>query len=142
MMRRGQTCNGASKRMLLSSKTVLNIGQWNVRTMYEAGRAGVIAREMTNYGLAILGVSETHWTLSGETHLQDGITVLYSGRTEENAVHSEGVGFFLTKKSYRSLIEWSPVSSRIIRAIFRTSNKRINLVIIQCYAPTNDAEVT
>ena len=73
---------------MLSSKTVLNIGQWNVRTMYEARRASVVAREMNNYGLAILGVSETHWTQSGETRLQDGITVLYSGRTEENAIHT------------------------------------------------------
>lgn len=40
----------------------------------------------------------------------------------------------------RALIGWRPVSSRIIRASFATKKKKIKLNVIQCYAPTNDAE--
>jgi hypothetical protein len=107
--------------------------------MYEGGSALVIAGEMRRYNLAILGVSETHWTQSGETRLQSGETVIFSGHTEENAIHSEGVGFFLSKEASKALIQWEPVSSRIIVAKFRTQEKKINLVVIECYAPTNDA---
>ena len=37
-------------------------------------------------------------------------------------------------------IGWEPVDSRIITARFTTKKKDIKLNIIQCYAPTNDAE--
>nr|KAG5711928.1 hypothetical protein BaRGS_026369 [Batillaria attramentaria] len=39
-----------------------------------------------------------------------------------------------------SLIGWEPVNSRIITAKFITKKKYIKLIIIQCYAPINDAE--
>jgi len=41
----------------------------------------------------------------------------------------------------RALIGWELVNSRIIKAKFTTRKKDIRLNIIQCYAPTNDAEV-
>ena len=41
----------------------------------------------------------------------------------------------------RALIGWELVNSRIVTAKFTTRKKDIRLNIIQCYAPTNDAEV-
>jgi len=52
---------------------------------------------------------------------------------------TEGVSFFLSKEASKALKQWKPVSSRIIVAKFRTGEKKINLVVIECYAPTNDA---
>ena len=46
----------------------------------------------------------------------------------------------LAPEAYRTLIGWEPVTSRIITAKFTTKKKDIRLNIIQCYAPTNDAE--
>nr|KAG5701564.1 hypothetical protein BaRGS_024814 [Batillaria attramentaria] len=46
----------------------------------------------------------------------------------------------LAPEAQRALIGWEPVNSRIITAKFITKKKDINLNIIQCYAPTNDAE--
>ena len=41
---------------------------------------------------------------------------------------------------HAALISWEPVNSCIITAKFTTKKKDIRLNIIQCYAPTNDAE--
>ena len=46
----------------------------------------------------------------------------------------------LTPEAHAVLIGWEPASSRTITAKFTTKKKDIILNIIQCYAPTNDAE--
>ena len=65
---------------------------------------------------------------------------MYSGHTMDGAPHTEGVGLMLAPEAQRALIGWEPVSSRIITAKFTSKRKNINLHIIQCYAPTNDAD--
>ena len=59
---------------------------------------------------------------------------------DDNAIHSEGVAIMISKEAQRTLIGWEPVSPRIITSRFRTTPKRISLNIIECYAPTNDAD--
>ena len=54
--------------------------------------------------------------------------------------HTEGVALMLAPEAHGALIGWKPVNSRIITAKFNTKKKDIGLNIIQCYAPTNDAE--
>ena len=125
---------------LANTKTTINIGAWNVKTMYEAGRAAQVAAEMRNYNIALLGLSETRWLQAGEVRLQTGELVLYSGHEEEGANHTEGVGFMLSKHAQRALIGWEAHGPRIIKASFRTKKKDINMNIIQCYAPTNNYE--
>lgn len=46
----------------------------------------------------------------------------------------------LSKDAEKALIGWEPVSSRMMKAKFRTSNKRIKLSVIMCYAPTKDTD--
>lgn len=125
---------------LLTSKKTLRLGNWNVRTMYEAGKTAQIANEMKNYKISILGLSETRWTNSGQLRLASGETVLYSGHEDENASHTEGVALMLTKEAQRSLISWEAAGPRIIVALFKTTQKKIKLHIVQCYAPTNEAD--
>lgn len=95
---------------------------------------------MRTYGLAILGLGETRWTNAGHTRLTTGETLLYSGREEEDAPHMEGVALMLAKQAQKALIEWEPLGPRMIRATFKTSNAKIKLNIVQCYAPTNDSK--
>lgn len=71
--------------------------------------------------------------------LTTGEMVLYSGHTEEDAHHTEGVAIMLAPEAQRSLIGWKPVNSIIITAQFATQKDNIKLNIIQCYTPTNDA---
>ena len=121
-------------------RKISRIGTWNVRTMFQTGKTREVAKEFMTYKLDILGISETRWTGNGKNILNTGETVLYSGHEEEDARHSEGVGFMLSKKAAKALLEWEPAGPRIISARFRTNKKRINLHVINCYAPTNDKD--
>ena len=81
-----------------------------------------------------MGISETHWTGQGTMQLADGETIIYSGRDDDN--HREGVGILMSKHAAASLMEWTPISERVIQARFYS--KYIKLTIIHIYAPTED----
>ena len=123
----------SAKLCALGPKTMLRIGAWNVRTMYETSKTAQVINEMKRYRLDILGIGECRWTGSGRLTTSDGSLILYSGHQDTN---SHGVAIILSREKPRTLIEWEPVSERIIRARF--DSKFCKLIIIQCYAPTND----
>ena len=60
-----------------------------------------------------------------------GETVLHS-RMDKGENHEGGVGFTLSRDAVQSLLEWEPVSERIIRVRF--SSKRQQVAVLQCYA--------
>ena len=121
-------------------RKISRIGTWNVRTMYQTGKTKEVAREFRAYKMDILGIAETRWTGMGRVKLRTGETVLYSGHEDENADHTEGVGLMLSNKAANALLSWEPEGSRIITARFRTNKKKINLNVINSYAPTNVQE--
>ncbi|XP_062602942.1 craniofacial development protein 2-like [Saccostrea cucullata] len=123
-------------KSILSTRTKLKIGFWNVRTMYEAGKQAQVVREMKNNKLHILGVSECRWTDFGKIMTNSGEVIIYSGRKDGR--HHEGVAIILSKAAGKSLIEYHPVSERMMRA--RLDTKPIKTSIIQVYSPTNEAE--
>ena len=125
---------------LLTPWTLARLATWNIRTMYETGKTVQVAREMKNYKIGALGLSETRWLQSGQLRLSSGEQLLYSGHIEDGAPHTEGVALMQASEAHAALIGWEPVNSRIITAKFTTRKKDIRLNIIQCYAPTNDAE--
>ena len=122
---------------LMSPKTPTRIGTWNVQTMYQVGKCDQIVAEMSRYKLEILGISEARWTGSGKVRLASGATVLFSGPPEDSP-HEKGVALILSKDAARALMEWEPVSDRIITA--RLASKCQNTTVIQVYAPTDAAE--
>ena len=124
---------------ILSTRTTTTIGTWNVRTMYEAGKTAQVVAEMRNYGLNILGICESRWTGSGKKRLISGETLLFTGHEEEDAPHTHGVALMLSKTAERALIGWEAHGPRIMTASFRTKKRRLNMNIIQCYAPTNES---
>ena len=117
---------------LLSPNTAIRIATWNVRTIYETGKAAQVAREMERYKVEILGRSEVRWNIAGRTTLASGETVLHSGPPEENVVHRHGVGFMLTKKASKSLVEWEPVGKRIITARFESKFQKVTNSSMLC----------
>ncbi|CAH8515410.1 unnamed protein product [Schistosoma haematobium] len=123
---------------LLTTRATIYLGTWNVRTMWDTGRAFQIAAEMRRYNLEVLGISETHWTQVGQQRLTTGELLLYSGHEEENAPHTQGVALMLSKQAQNALIGWESHGQRIIKASFTTKKEGISVNIIQCYAPTND----
>ena len=118
---------------LLGPKTKISIGTWNVRTMNEASKLAQVIREMKRYRLDILGVSECRWTGSGRQVTHDGSTILYSGHED---THIRGVALVITKEKANTLMEWDPISDRMIKARFNF--KCCKLTIILCYAPSNE----
>ncbi|CAH8466653.1 unnamed protein product [Schistosoma haematobium] len=124
--------------LLLTTRATIYLGTWNVRTMWDTGRAFQIAAEMRRYNLEVLGISETHWTQVGQQRLTTGELLLYSGHEEENAPHTQGVALMLSKQAQNALIGWESHGPRIIKASFKTKKEGISMNIIQCFAPTND----
>jgi len=104
--------------------------------MFATSRTTQVLREMQSYKLHILGVSECRWTGFGQLTMGTGETILYSGRDDDQ--HKAGVALILKKGLKKALIEWQPVNERLKRARF--NGKHTKLSIIQCYAPTNDAD--
>ena len=66
--------------------------------------------------------------------LQGGERVVYVG--DEEAQQGE-VAFMMSLRAKRALMEWMPISKRIIKARFYSKHKK--LMVIQAYAPTNNA---
>jgi hypothetical protein len=64
---------------LLNTKSASILETWNVRTMYQSGKAAQIAKEMHKYKIEVMGLSETRWISTGKTILATGEVVLYSG---------------------------------------------------------------
>jgi hypothetical protein len=57
-----------------------------------------------------------------------GKKFIYSGWENEDNRHQEGVGFILSKKANQSMIDWKPVSSRIIVARFKSNVRNVTVI--------------
>ena len=68
--------------------------------------------------------------------LPEGDTIIYSGRDDDN--HRQEVGILMSKSVVGALMEWTPISERIIQA--GEYSKYIKLTVIHVYAPTEDAD--
>lgn len=84
-----------------------------------------------------MGISETHWTGQGKVELANRESIIYSGRDDDNH-QRQGVGILMYKRAARALIDWTPVSERVIQA--RYHSQHIKLTVVHIYAPTEDAE--
>ena len=115
----------------------VNIGCWNVRTLYSIGKSSQLAREMDKYKIDVMGISECRWMGQGKVKMNTGESVIFSVR--EDNIHRHGVTMMMTKKSEQALMEWKPISDIIIYARF--FSRYVKLSIIQVYAPTNEANV-
>ena len=123
------------KESLIEPKAKIRMGAWNVRTMYDTSKTAQVIREMKRYGLDILGISECRWNGSGRRVTNDGSVILYSGHRD---AHIRGVALIISKEKANTLLEWEPISDRVIRSRFKS--KYCKLTVLQCYAPTNEAD--
>jgi exonuclease III len=121
----------------LKQKT--KIGCWNVRTLRESGRLKQVEKVMSDCGMEIIGLGEVSWKDFGEITTQNGNTLLCPGPSGGDVEHQNGVGLLLSKTARMNLIEWEPISDRTMTASFRSLFR--NIAIIQCYAPTEIAEI-
>lgn len=91
--------SGTMKMSICKSQEKLNLGTWNVRNLYEAGKLANIVQEMKRLKINILGISETWWPNSGKCETDD---VTYTGNT--SAQHRNQIDFILINKRFSSSI--------------------------------------
>ena len=106
---------GALTADALKPKTTTRVGFWNVRTLYQTGKLAQATKEFDSYNLDLLGLSEVRWTGHDKRRLASKHLFLYSGRDNH---HEEGVGLLISKKLSKSLIGWTPLGSRLLKARF------------------------
>jgi exonuclease III len=92
-----------SKRTDISSKSFgmkwkMRIGFWNIRTLREYGKLKQVEKEMKNYKLDIMALSEIRWKDNGEIKTQDRNSLIFSGMGEEKE-HRDGVGILMSKEA-------------------------------------------
>lgn len=132
---------GALTADALRPKTITRVGFWNVRTLFQTGKLAQLRKEFDTYNLDIIGISEVRWLGSNKKFLKEDSrlkshTLLFSGK--QDGCHEEGVGLMLSSRISKSLLEWSPINSRLLKARF--NSKYTKLTVIVCYAPTNTSE--
>ena len=81
-----------TKAILKLRKNILRVGEWNVRTLYQAGKVENRMAEMQRMRIDILG---HRWTHSG-TKVFDDYTFVYSGGER----HEHEVGLMVTKQMH------------------------------------------
>ena len=85
----------------------LQIGTWNVRTVYQPGKFENLIQEMQNINLDILRISETHWTEEGKI-IPENHTMTYS--CGEN--HRDGVGIVMKNSVAQSMMGFWATSDK------------------------------
>ena len=103
--------------------------------LYRAGFAKTLVEEAEKYNIEIMALQETRWTGEGECKIGN-YTILYSGRKDD--IHRAGVGFCISKKTYRAVESFNPVNERL--AHIRISCKWFKMSIVVAYAPTEESE--
>jgi len=92
-----------------------------------------IVFEMRRLSIKILGVCEVRWPDAGKV-VSNGVTFLYSGRTDSKHMH--GVGILFDQDKVKIFASFWCISDRVF--LVRLKGKPFDTVVIQCYAPTSD----
>ena len=73
---------GTTKADVLCPKTVLRVGTWNVRTLYQTSKLSQVMKEFDKYKLNFLGMTKSRLVGHDTTVLNSGHTLLHSGRED------------------------------------------------------------
>ena len=118
------------------TKKPLTIATWNVTSLVSnTSKNYQLATSFDNYGIDLLGVTETHMPGSGEIVLDNGAVLVYSGTSGKK---EHGVGLMISSKLRCAFISYTPFNDRILTA--RMHSKQVNITIIVAYAPPEYAE--
>ena len=121
---------------MIRNKKPLRIATWNVRTLNGESKLDELCSAAREYHLDAIAVTETHLIDKFESKV-GGYTFFNSGET---TIKRNGVGLLLSPLLADNLASLEQHSSRIITA--RIYMRHVNLSIICCYAPTNEASDT
>ena len=98
------------------------------------GKLEVVKQEMSREKVDILGSSELKWTGMGEFHLDDHY-IYYCG---QESLRRDGVPIMVNKRVRNAVLGCNLKNDRMISVRFQ--GKPFNIMVIQAYAPTSNAE--
>ena len=94
----------------------------------------MVKQEMARVNIDILGISELKWTRMGEFNADDHY-IYYCG---PESLRRNGVAIRVNKRVQNAVLGCNLKNDRMISVHFQ--GKRFNLMVIQVYAPTTNAE--
>ena len=98
------------------------------------GKSEVLKQEMVRMNIDILGISELKWTEMGEFNSDDHY-IYYCG---QESLRINGVAIMVNKRVWNAVLGCNLKNDRMISVRFQ--GKQFNILVIQVYAPTTNAE--
>ena len=98
------------------------------------GKLEVVKQEMARVNTDILGISELKWTGMGEFNSDDHY-IYYCG---QESLRRNGVAIMVNKKVWNAVLGCNLKNDKMISVRFQ--GKPFNIIVIQVYAPTTNAE--
>ena len=83
-------------------QTTFRAGTWNVRGMNRPGKVENIVSEAAAMQLDVCGLSETHWTQSGEMTIGEHMVITSSDQNR----NYQGVGLIISKNLRKSVMSY------------------------------------
>ena len=134
--------NGTESRVMgaknLPWNRNLKIVTLNVRTLAQSSSLEILKMDLKKYNLVVLGVQETRLE-EQEIDLGDHKLFLTDSWLSIAKARQGGFGIAVTKRLAGSIIEQVAVSERLAH-VKSAAQRQANLVVIVCYAPTNEAD--
>ena len=94
----------------------------------------VVKQKMTRVNIDVLGISELKWTGMGEYNSDDHY-IYYCG---QKSFRRNGVALIVNKRVRNAVLGCNLKNDRMISVRFQ--GKPFNIMVIQVYAPTSNAE--
>ena len=98
------------------------------------GKLKVAKQEMARVNVDILGINELKWTGMGE-FISDDHYIYYCG---QESFRRNGVAIMVNKRVWNAVLGCNLKNDRMISVRFQV--KPCNIMVIQAYAPTSNAE--
>ena len=98
------------------------------------GTLEVVKQEMARVNFNILGISELKWTGMGEFNPDDHY-IYYCG---QESLRRNEVAIMVNKRVQNAVLGCNLINDRMISVRFQ--GKPFNIIVIQAYAPTSNAE--
>ena len=98
------------------------------------GKLEVVKQEMARVNIDILGITELKWTGMGEFSSDDHY-IYYCG---QESLRRNGVAIMVNKRVRNAVLGFNLKNNRMISVRFQ--GKPFNIIVIQVYAPTSNAE--
>ena len=111
------------------------IGTWNVTSMNQ-GKLEVVKQVIPRVNIDILGINELKWGEMGEFNSDDH----YIYHCRQESLRRNGVAIIVNKRVQNAVLGCNLKNDKMLSVRFQ--GKLFNIMVIQVYAPTSNAEET